>query len=154
MKLLHPCYPFALAAVLSVTSVLAEPARQPVIAPLLQPLVDHHALAGAVILVADRDRILDIEAVGYADIAAHKAMTEDALFWIASMSKPMTAAAFMILVDEGKASVDDPVEKYLNVNPKRGLITVFMVQNAGWREEGKQALPIFSRAAMEAFGSK
>ena len=113
MKLLHPCYPFALAAVLSVFPTLAEPVARPVIAPLLQPLVDHHALAGAVTLVADRNRILDIETVGYADIAANKPMTQDALFWIASMSKPMTAAAFMILVDEGKASVDDPVEKYL-----------------------------------------
>ena len=51
--------------------------------------------------------------MGHADIAAHKAMTEDALFWIAFMSKPMTAAAFMILVDERKANVDDPVEKHL-----------------------------------------
>ena len=84
-----------------------------VIAPKLQPLVDHHALAGAVTLVADKDKVLDIESVGFADVAAKKAMTEDALFWIASMSKPMTAAAFMILVDEGKVSVDDAVEKYL-----------------------------------------
>jgi CubicO group peptidase (beta-lactamase class C family) len=40
-------------------------------------------------------------------------MTTDALFWIASMSKPMTTAAFMMLVDEGKVALDDPVEKYL-----------------------------------------
>ena len=42
----------------------------------------------------------------------------------------------------------------MNVDPNCGLVAVFMVQNAGWREEGKQALPIFSRAAMESFGSK
>ena len=40
-------------------------------------------------------------------------MSPDALFWIASMSKGMTAAALMMLVDEGKVNVDDPVEKYL-----------------------------------------
>ena len=40
-------------------------------------------------------------------------MKTDALFWIASMSKPMTATALMMLVDEGKVKLDDPVEKYL-----------------------------------------
>jgi CubicO group peptidase (beta-lactamase class C family) len=40
-------------------------------------------------------------------------MRPDAVFWIASQSKPITATAFMMLVDEGKVSLDDPVEKYL-----------------------------------------
>jgi CubicO group peptidase (beta-lactamase class C family) len=83
------------------------------IAPLLQPYVDKHALAGAVMLVADKDKILDIEAVGYADVAAKKPMKTDALFWIASQSKPITATALMMLVDEGKVKLDDPAEKYL-----------------------------------------
>jgi len=51
--------------------------------------------------------------VGYADIAAKKPMRTDDLFWIASQSKPITATALMMLVDEGKVCVDDPVEKYL-----------------------------------------
>jgi CubicO group peptidase (beta-lactamase class C family) len=54
-----------------------------------------------------------MEAVGFADIATKNRMKPDALFWIASQSKPMTAAGFMMLVDEGKVSLDDPVEKYL-----------------------------------------
>jgi len=83
------------------------------IAPRLQPFVDSHVLPGAVTLVATRDKVLDLSAVGYADVAAKKAMTPDSLFWIASMSKPIAAAAFMMLVDEGKVKVDDPVEKYL-----------------------------------------
>ena len=57
--------------------------------------------------------MLSLEAVGYADIAAKKPMRADALFWIASQSKPITAAALMMLVDEGKVRLDDPVEKYL-----------------------------------------
>ncbi|NLX55935.1 MAG: beta-lactamase family protein [Planctomycetaceae bacterium] len=52
------------------------------------------------------------DAVGYADIAAHRPMRTDCMFWIASQSKPITAAALMILVDEGHVCVDDPVEKY------------------------------------------
>jgi len=79
----------------------------------LQPFVDSHSLAGAVTLVADKDKVLSLDAVGYADIAGKKAMGTDALFWIASQSKPITAAAFMMLVDEGKVRLDDPVEKFL-----------------------------------------
>ena len=93
-------------------SALAEAPAQS-IASQLQPLVDHGALAGAVTLVANKDKVLSLEAVGYADVAAKKPMTKDALFWIASMSKPMTTTAFMMLVDEGKVKLDDPVEKYL-----------------------------------------
>jgi CubicO group peptidase (beta-lactamase class C family) len=83
------------------------------VAAALQPFVDRHTLAGAVTLVATKDRVLDLETVGYADVAAGRPMPTNALFWIASMSKPMTAAALMMLVDEGKVNVDDPVEKYL-----------------------------------------
>jgi len=79
----------------------------------LQPFVDNHTLAGAVTLVADAHKVLSLEAVGYMDIAAKRPMRTDALFWIASQSKPMTATAFMLLVDEGKVNLDDPVEKYL-----------------------------------------
>jgi CubicO group peptidase (beta-lactamase class C family) len=94
----------------------AAPAKEPApsrIAAVLQPFVDSHALAGAVTLVADKDRVLSLDAVGYSDVAAGKPMKTDALFWIASQSKSITAAAFMMLVDEGKVKLDDPVEKYL-----------------------------------------
>ncbi|MCB1209290.1 MAG: beta-lactamase family protein [Verrucomicrobiales bacterium] len=83
------------------------------ISDVLQPFVDDHLIAGAVVLTATKDQVLDVSTVGFADIAAKKSMSPDALFWIASMSKPITATAFMMLVDEGKVSLDDPVEKYL-----------------------------------------
>jgi CubicO group peptidase (beta-lactamase class C family) len=79
----------------------------------LAPLVANHTLAGAVVLVATRDRILYLKAVGYRDIAARAPMATNDMFWIASVTKPMTATAFVMLVDEGKVSLDDPVEKYL-----------------------------------------
>jgi CubicO group peptidase (beta-lactamase class C family) len=79
----------------------------------LQPFVDSRSLAGAVTLVANKDRVLSLEAVGLSDVAANKPMRRDALFWIASQSKPITATALMMLVDEGKVHLDDPVEKYL-----------------------------------------
>ena len=79
----------------------------------LEPFVENHSLAGAVTLVATKDKVLSVEAVGYADVEARRPMKPDALFWIASMSKPLTATAFMMLVDETKVNLDDPVEKYL-----------------------------------------
>jgi CubicO group peptidase (beta-lactamase class C family) len=75
--------------------------------------VASHTLAGAVTVVANVDRVLDTQTVGYADIGAGKTMTADAIFWIASQSKPITATALMMLVDEGKVALNDPVEKYL-----------------------------------------
>ena len=93
------------------SSLFAEPPAS--IAPLLQPFVDRHELAGAVALVADKDKVLSVEAVGFGDIAGGKALKTDAMFWIASQSKGMTAAAVMMLVDEKKIALDDPVEKYL-----------------------------------------
>ncbi len=84
-----------------------------VLASKLQHFVDENIMAGAVMLVADKDKVLDVAVVGYADLAAKKPMRPDHLFWIASMSKSITAAAFMMLVDEGRVKLDDPVEKYI-----------------------------------------
>jgi CubicO group peptidase (beta-lactamase class C family) len=95
---------------------LLTPAEDPPakgVTAVLQPFVERHALAGAVTLVADKERVLSLEAVGYADITANKSMPTDALFWIASQSKSITAVALLMLVDEGKVKLDDPVEKYL-----------------------------------------
>jgi CubicO group peptidase (beta-lactamase class C family) len=85
----------------------------PVLAPKLQPLIDDNILAGAVMAVASKDETLALEAVGYSDWAAKRPMAPDDLFWVASMAKPITGTAVMMLVDEGKISLDDPVEKYL-----------------------------------------
>jgi len=79
----------------------------------LQQFVDDGAIAGAVTLVARRDKIVRLEAVGYADLEKRVPMRTDNLFWIASMTKPITATAVMMLQDEGKLSIEDPVEKYL-----------------------------------------
>jgi len=89
------------------------PPSSKAITEALQPFVDSQSLAGAVTLVADKDKILSLDAVGYADVGAKRPLNVQAIFWIASMSKPITAAALMILVDEGKVKLDDPVEKYL-----------------------------------------
>jgi CubicO group peptidase (beta-lactamase class C family) len=106
-----------LAAVLSVPQVaraqVPPPGRGSSVGAVLEPFLKSHALAGAVTLVADKDKVLSLEAAGYADVAAGKPMRPDTLFWIASQSKSMTATALMMLVDDGKVKLDDPVEKFL-----------------------------------------
>ena len=84
-----------------------------VLARKLQHLVDENIMAGAVMLVGDKDKVLDLEAVGCSDLAAKTPMKTDDLFWIASMSKPITAAALLMLVDEGRVKLNDPVKKYI-----------------------------------------
>jgi CubicO group peptidase (beta-lactamase class C family) len=80
---------------------------------VMQGFVDRQEIAGAVTLVGRHDRILSQEAVGRRNIEADLPMQPDTLFRIASMTKPITAIGIMILQDEGKLSVKDPVEKYL-----------------------------------------
>ena len=80
---------------------------------MMQHFVDEHTIAGAVTLVADLDKTLSLEAIGSANLEEKKEMLTDNLFWIASMTKPMTAMAVMMLVEEGKLIIEDPVEKYL-----------------------------------------
>jgi CubicO group peptidase (beta-lactamase class C family) len=92
------------------------------IAAALQAFVDRHALAGAVTLVASKDKIRCLQAVGFGDIAGKRPMRIDDIFWIASQNKPITCTALMMLVDEGKVSVEDPVEKYLPEFTKQMLI--------------------------------
>ena len=98
---------------LAAPSIFAADEKPASIAAALQPFVESHSLAGAVVLVASKDKVLAVETIGFADIAAQKPMTPDTLFWIASQTKAMTASALMILVDEGRVNVDDRVEKYL-----------------------------------------
>jgi len=107
-----------LAAVVLVARA-AEPSK---LAAAMQPFVASRQLAGAVMLVADKDKVLGLEAVGWADIAAKKKMRTDCLFLIASQSKPIACVTLMMLVDEGKVSLDDPVEKYLSEFKEQWLV--------------------------------
>ncbi len=70
-------------------------------------------IAGAVTLVADRDKVLHLGTHGLADLEKKTPMAEDSLFWIASMTKPVTGTAVMMMQEAGKLSVDDPVSKYI-----------------------------------------
>jgi CubicO group peptidase (beta-lactamase class C family) len=98
---------------LALTGALGVAEVPPTLKPVLQSFVDQNIAPGVVALVADKERVVALETAGYASLAEKTPMREDAVFWIASMSKSLTGAALMILVDEGKVSLDDPVEKFL-----------------------------------------
>ena len=101
------------ASLLLVSAVRAESPKLPGVGAALQEQVDRHEIAGAVTMVVSKDRVLHLETTGLADMAAHKPMQADTVFWIASMTKPITATAVLMLQDEGKLDVHDPVAKYL-----------------------------------------
>jgi CubicO group peptidase (beta-lactamase class C family) len=80
---------------------------------LLRSAVEQKHLAGGVALVARHGKIGYLDAVGMSDVEAGRAMAADTLFRIASMTKPVTSVAVMMLVDEGKIKLTDPVSKYI-----------------------------------------
>ena len=93
-----------------------ESSNPPVLARIgerMEALVRDQEISGAVTLVATPDRIVHLEANGLANIANHRPMRPDTIFWIASMTKPTTATAMMMLQEEGKLSVEDLVSKYI-----------------------------------------
>src|SRR5437879_324910 len=79
----------------------------------MQQFVDQKTIAGAVTVVGTHDGITSLETVGSRNLESAAPMQPDTLFRVASMTKPITAIGIMILVDEGKLSVEDPVEKHL-----------------------------------------
>jgi CubicO group peptidase (beta-lactamase class C family) len=86
----------------------------------LRGAVERKDVPGVVALVTNRERVLYQGAFGVADVATGRPLASDALFRIASMTKPITSVALMQLVEQGKLSLDDPAEKYLPelANPK------------------------------------
>jgi CubicO group peptidase (beta-lactamase class C family) len=75
--------------------------------------IDQGRLPGAVIVVARKGRVAYSEALGLRDKAADAAMTKDAIFRIYSMTKPLVSVAAMMLVEDGKVQLTDPVSKFL-----------------------------------------
>jgi len=79
----------------------------------LQAYVDEGKLSGISVLVIKDGETVHQKTFGLANLEEQRALGEDAIFRIYSMSKPITAAALMTLYDEGKFQLDDPVEKYI-----------------------------------------
>jgi len=79
----------------------------------MKHFIDTQTVAGAVTLVAHSSEVVEFDASGMADIETHRPMQKDTIFQIMSMTKPVTAIGIMMLAEEGKLALRDPVELYL-----------------------------------------
>src|SRR6185369_13907550 len=91
-----------------------EPPHSPEVTAAMKPYLENYKLAGVVSLIADKSgKVHYKNLLGYADVEAKKPISEDNVFWIASMTKMFAGASIMMLMDEGKVSLDDPVTKFI-----------------------------------------
>lgn len=102
-----------LAPLVFLSAHLAASPQLPGVGAAVQSAIARDEVAGAVTIVIDKKQTLHLDSTGFADIAAKKPISPDNLFWIASMTKPVTGVAILILRDEGKLDLADPVAKYL-----------------------------------------
>jgi CubicO group peptidase (beta-lactamase class C family) len=115
-NLLFKSFFCALLAILVIQSPASErtPPASSEVTAAMQPYLDSYKLAGLVGVIADKSGKVRYENIlGYADVEAKKPMGEDNVFWVASMTKMFAGASIMMLVDEGKVSLDDPVTKFI-----------------------------------------
>jgi CubicO group peptidase (beta-lactamase class C family) len=98
----------------------------------MQALVERNQLAGVVTMVAKDGKVVQFEAAGKRDLESNAPMQKDSIFRIYSMTKPITGVAMMILLEEGKWQLNDPVSKHIpefanlkvaKVNPQNGTVT-------------------------------
>src|ERR1051325_913709 len=95
-------------------SPLKMTGASPEVTAAMQPYLDSFKVAGVIGIIADKTGMIRYKnALGYADVKAKKRISEDNVFWIASMPKMFAGASIMMLADEGKASLDDPVTKFI-----------------------------------------
>jgi CubicO group peptidase (beta-lactamase class C family) len=90
-----------------------DPARLATIGPALQAFVDRGELAGVVTLTSRGGEVVQAEAIGWSDIETRTPMRSDTLFRIASMTKPITSVAALMLVEEGRIALDDAISRWV-----------------------------------------
>jgi CubicO group peptidase (beta-lactamase class C family) len=104
------------AALAAPASAAAEnvPPASPEVTATIQPYLDTYKLAGAIGIIADKTGAVHYKnLLGYADVEAKIPISENNVFWIASMTKMFAGASIMMLEDEGKVSLDDPVTRFI-----------------------------------------
>jgi len=92
---------------------------------MFQAAVDTAEIPGVVAAVVNKDRILYLKAFGKQDVARDITMSKDTLFRLASMTKPVTSAGVMMLYEQGRLRLDDPVGDYLPAYRGRAVMTAF-----------------------------
>ncbi|MDP9322752.1 MAG: beta-lactamase family protein, partial [Acidobacteriota bacterium] len=143
--------PSCLTAILALSATLTVSVQEqklPGIGSAMQAMIAKNEIAGAVTVVVAKDKVLHLDASGLADVAGKRPMRPDTLFWIASMTKPVTGVAILMLQDEGKLTVADPVAKYLpefaalktpSGKPANLTLTQILTHTSGLGEAGGPA---------------
>lgn len=90
-----------------------DPGKLAEVSPALQQFIDRRELAGSVTLTSHRGEIVQSEALGWSDIETKTAMRPDTLFRIASMTKPITSVAALMLVEQGRIALSDPISRWI-----------------------------------------
>jgi CubicO group peptidase (beta-lactamase class C family) len=109
---------------------------------VMQGYVDAGELSGVVTLIFRKGRVAHFETFGLADLESKRPMTRDAIFRIFSMSKPITSVAAMMLFEEGRFRLDDPVSRFI---PALGETKVFAGETATGIDTVTQERPITVR---------
>ncbi|MCX7363851.1 MAG: serine hydrolase [Alphaproteobacteria bacterium] len=122
--------------------------------PWYRSQIDAGKMPGAVVAIARDGKLATLQAIGTYDRAGKIPLKPDAIFWIASMTKPVTSVAAMMLVEEGKLELDAPVARYLpeledmrvgleRVPQKRPMQVIDLLRHTSgltYPEEGDDAL--------------
>ena len=155
------------ALVVSWPSAFAAAPVLPGVDAAMQEMIAKKEIAGAVTTVVTKDKVLHLQTHGFANAEAGQKMASDTIFWVASMTKPVTAAAVLRLQDEGKLKVTDPVAKYIpefkNLKTPSGkpadlTITQLLTHTSGLGEAGRGArdaktladlIPLYLAAPMQ-----
>jgi CubicO group peptidase (beta-lactamase class C family) len=103
---------YAILLLVPALALAAEPGN-PAIRAAVEKFIDAQDISGAVTIVAAKDKFLEVDTIGLANVAQKKPMELNSLFWVASMTKPFTAVSILMLQDEGRLKVSDPVEKFI-----------------------------------------
>jgi len=119
-------------------SVGLSPERLARIAPVFKGEIEKGRIPGVVLAVARRGKLAYFEAIGAIDPATKAPMTTDALFSIASMTKPMVSVGIMMLAEEGKLFLNDPVGQYL---PQLKVMKVALVKKDAEGKEVVESVP-------------
>lgn len=90
-----------------------DPAKLATVRSALQGFVDRGELSGVVTLASLNGEIVESSAIGWSDIESRTAMRPDTLFRIASMTKPVTSVAALMLVEEGRIGLSDPISRWI-----------------------------------------
>ena len=113
--------------------------RDKAIAEKMQEMIAANEIPGAVTVVANRDGVSHLGVTGHADAGKTRPLRKDSIFWIASMTKPVTAVAVLMLQDEGKLSIEDPLSKYIPEFGSNGVTLRHMLTHTSGMGEATPA---------------